>query len=779
MSIEAAKSIPTTPTTMVNLTIDGIAVVVPKGTTVYTAAKQLGIDIPIFCYQDRMPPFGACRMCLVEVEKMPKLQTSCTLEVAEGIVVKTQTQIALEGREAILEFLLINHPLDCPICDRGGECPLQDQTLKHGPGESRFCEEKRHFTKPKPLGPVLMLDRERCIVCARCTRFGDIVAGDNALELLERGYKTEVGTPGGGPAESKFIGNTIMICPVGALTSQVYRFRARPWDNDSTESSCTLCPVGCSMILDARDGEIMRTRSLENRPVNDIWLCDKGWFGYEFSSHPERLNQPLVRRNGKLEPASWEEALKRVAEQLQQAKPSGKVAAFGGNPLTTEENFLFQKLMREGMNVSNLDHRIGMPILTPDEEGLASGMEMEIGACEELSFALLAGIDLTEEFPLIWLRLKKAIDKGAEVHFTGHFAPEIAAHLTSTFLHAPGKELEMLKQQLPRLAKFVEGGKKGAIFVGRQYLSSSNRLSVLAELQKLRSTHVSLNLLEGRGNSFGARLAGMRPDLGPLAAKLQKPGLNAHQVLQESAKTGWSFLYVAGANPAQKVPTKLWKEARKGLEFLVVQDLFLNETAQDADVVLPTQSFVEKEGHFVNVEGRVQSLRPGKAPFSNSLSDGEIFKRLAHLMNFKLEIDAAFLDTLKKNRLPLQRPEIQLTNPSQANPSGTSAGPLSATFAPALFDHGVRMKHNPHVVQLAKEPRIRVHPSEAAKRGIQNGSRVRVSANGNAIVGKVRIDKQVAEGTVVLPLGFEAIPARELGPNLINGMKIEIEKEAS
>ncbi len=314
---------------LINLTIDGKAVSVPKGTTVYNASKQLGIDIPIFCYMDRMPPFGACRMCLVEVEKMPKLQTSCTLEATEGMVVKTQSQLALDGRKGIIEFLLINHPLDCPICDRGGECPLQENALSHGPGESRFFEEKRHFTKAKPLGPVLMLDRERCIVCARCTRFGDELAGDHALEFIERGYKTEVGTPDGGPAESKFIGNTIMICPVGALTSDVYRFRARPWDNQPTNSTCTLCPVGCSLILDSRDGEIMRTRSRENKEVNDIWMCDKGWFGYEFTSSEERLQTPLIRNNDKLVPATWDQALTLIADKIHAAKPFGTLAGWG------------------------------------------------------------------------------------------------------------------------------------------------------------------------------------------------------------------------------------------------------------------------------------------------------------------------------------------------------------------------------------------------------------------------------------------------------------------
>ncbi len=605
----------------VTFIIDGHSLTVPKGTTVYNAARTLKIEIPIFCYHDRMPPFGACRMCLVEVEKMPKLQTSCTLEATEGMVVRTQAESAVKGRDGILEFLLINHPLDCPICDRGGECPLQDQTLKFGPGKSRFYEEKRRFKKPIPLGPVLMLDRERCIVCARCTRFGDIVAGDHALEFIERGFKTEVGTPDGGPAESKFIGNTIMICPVGALTSNVYRFRARPWDNKPTQTTCPLCPVGCSIILDERDGEIMRTRSHENKAVNDVWLCDKGWFGYEFSYHPDRLTQPLIRRSGTLEPATWDEALSLVAQKMQEAK---NIAAWGGNNLTVEESFLLQDLMRRGLNCHNVDHRVGQPILSLAEEGLPPGMEMSIGESEQLSFALLLGLDITEEFPVVWLRLKQAINRGAKVTFMGHFAPEVASQLDKTILHSPGDELDLLKKQLSSLPST-----KGAIFVGSQYLSSPHRRAILAELKKL---NLPINIMEGRENSMGARLAGMHPELG------SQPGLNILQVLEAPS---WDLLYVVGANPA-RLPSKL--------NFLVVQDLFLTPTAQQADVVLPTLCFVEKSGTLINIEGRLQQLRPGKPRPEHLLSDAEIFQRLSQKLNHKpSDLDTANLKIQRPN----------------------------------------------------------------------------------------------------------------------------------
>lgn len=760
---------------MVHLTIDGISTSVPKGTMVYHAIRQLGIEVPIFCYQDRMPPFGACRVCLVEVEKMSKLQTSCTLEAAEGMVIKTQSSLAVDGRKEILEFLLINHPLDCPICDRGGECPLQDQALKFGPGESRFYEEKRHFKKALSLGPVLKLDRERCIVCARCTRFGDTIAGDHALEFIERGYKTEVGTPDGKPAESKFIGNTIMICPVGALTSEVYRFRARPWDNKPTDTTCTLCPVGCSMVIDSRDGEIMRTRSRENKDVNDIWLCDKGWFGYEFAADPERLRQPLIRRGGKLEAASWDEALTLIASKIEEAKPSGKLAALGGNPLTFEENYLFQKMMREAAGVNHIDHRIGMPIHELSEEGLPAGMEMTIGECEELSYAVLLGVDLTEEFPVIWLRLKQAINRGAKVIFMGHYAPEIAPHLEKVILHAPGTELQTLSNQLPYITELTRKGYKGAIFVGTQYLNSPNRLGILSEMLKLQqsATDLSLNILEGQDNSVGARWAGMRPDRGPFNTPISKPGLNSVQLIEEASKNGWKFLYVAGSDPAMHFPSKLWIEARSKIDFMVVQDLFLTKTARNANVILPALSYVEKDGSFINIEGRIQALQQGKDIPADCYSDAQIFSLLAGKLNTSLLPDPALEEFLKQGRVQLQRPG-KIEQPANKEGSHPSSNTLAATFSYALFDHGVRMKHNPHVIQLSKEPRARIHPADGLKLGLVDDANVSISINGNAVAGKVQMDKRVSEGTVVLPLGFEQLPLHELGVKLMNGMAVAI-----
>lgn len=765
--------------TMINLTIDGQSISVPKGTTVYEAAKQLGIDLPIFCYHDRMPPFGACRVCLVEVEKMGKPQTSCTLQATEGMVVTTQSKMAKEGREQILEFLLINHPLDCPICDKGGECPLQDQTLKFGPGESRFYEEKRRFKKPLPLGPLLMLDRERCIICARCTRFGDLVSGDHALEMKERGYRSEVGTPENNPIQSKFIGNTISICPVGALTSRAYRFEARPWDNKTTPTTCTLCPVGCSMSLDQRDGEITRTRAREDLSVNDVWLCDKGWFGYEYAAHPDRLMTPLMRKNDKLVPVTWKEAFEAIAERAGFGKKSGKIAGLGGNPLTMKENYLFQKLMREVFGTPHVDHRIGMPIIPLNKEGLSPGMEIKPSACKELSFAVLLGLDITEEFPILWLRLKEAINLGTKVLFRGHYSPEIACHLTETKTHAPGEELNELQRLLPQIEALAAQGTKGAIFIGRQYLASPQRLDIVAELLKIQASHpqISIDMMEGSGNSLGARFAGMHPELGPFGEHLQVPGMDVITLFESIAKQGWDYLHVAGANPAVKLPRDLWKKARAGLKCLVVQDIFLTETARQADIVLPTLCILEKKGHFLNISGQIQSIHPGKDIPEDLHTDEEIFKLVAKSFHHEIDLEQDFLEKIRfgRERSLQERPKnLPFEEKAHEKPS---AGTLSATFAVQLFDGGIRMQHNRHLKNLSKEPQVRMHPDEGEKRNLRDGDTVTLKSNEKTLGAIVALDSRIALGTLLLPLGFGELNSYEFSPYMLNGAAIEVIKQ--
>src|SRR5215469_4695958 len=301
---------------LVNLTIDARPVSVPKGSVIWAAAQKLGIEIPIYCYHPKMDPLGACRMCLVAVEKMPKLATACTTVVAEGMVVYTATPKVKKARQGTLEFLLINHPLDCPICDKGGECDLQDFTLRHGPGASRFDLSKRHFEKPVPVSEHILLDRERCIACQRCVRFTQDVAMENGLVMLERGFRTEVGVNPDAPFDSIFSGNVVEMCPVGALTAKSYRFVSRPWELKKTATICGNCAVGCNVRADVRVDKLLRQYSRTNDDVEEGFLCDRGRWGVDTPNSPERLRTPLIRRNGKLEPATWDEALKLVGEKL-------------------------------------------------------------------------------------------------------------------------------------------------------------------------------------------------------------------------------------------------------------------------------------------------------------------------------------------------------------------------------------------------------------------------------------------------------------------------------
>jgi NADH-quinone oxidoreductase subunit G len=486
----------------------------------------------------------------------------------------------------------------------------------------------------------------------------------------------------------------------------------------------------------------------------------------------------LIRRGDKLEPATWEEALSLIATQMQSAKSGGKIAAFGGNSLTVEENFLLQSLFREGLKCNNIDHRIGMSSPSMAQEAIPPGMSMSIGDCEQLSYAILIGLDLTEEFPVIWLRLKQAILRGAVVIFLGHFAPEIASQLHKTRLHAPGKELEEIQTLISEVQELAKSGNKGALFVGRQYLNSPNRRNILTELHKLTQAvpNLSLNVMEGEKNSMGARLAGVHPEWEPLGAKLEKTGMNALAVLEESANKGWEFLYAVGCNPAAYTPKELWNRASKNLKFLVVQDLFLTETAKEADVVLPTLSFYEKEGSFISIEGRVQKLRPGKFIPQNIYSDEEIFTLLAQKMHIPLSIHPLFLEALQKPFIPLDRDAITTEPPFTA--AETKEEGLKATFAKYLFDHDELMLHDPHLIQLAKEPRVRIHPSEGKKRGIDNGDLVRLRRGEKTIAAQVALDDKVALQTLVLPLVFPKVPVWELGADLLNGFAIEIQRDS-
>src|SRR5258706_1627378 len=444
---------------LVHLTIDDIPVAVPPGTLVWTAAQQAGIEIPIYCYHPKMPPLGACRMCFVDIEKVPKSpQTACTTPVSEGMIVHTKTEKVLKARRGTLEFLLINHPLDCPICDTGGECDLHDFNLRYGPGGTRFDLYKRHYPKPVPVSDRVMLDRERCILCQRCTRFSSEISMDNGLVMVSRGYKMEVGTAPDHAFDSIFSGNTVEMCPVGALTASSYRFKARPWELKHTPGVCNNCSVGCNARIDVRVDKVMRLMSRTNDEIDDGWLCDRGRWGFKFINSPQRLRTPLIRRNGKLEPATWDEACFLIASRLQAIiKKYGAKAVVGirSTRTTNEEAYLFQKLLRQVIGTPNVDHHHGhFPGPRDPLSGKPWMMTNSIAEIEKASHIVLVASDPYQRQPILNLRIKKAMKAGARIYIINESETELDRFAASK-IAIPQNGAGMAAKML---LKYVMGG---------------------------------------------------------------------------------------------------------------------------------------------------------------------------------------------------------------------------------------------------------------------------------------------------------------------------------
>ncbi|MGA6946574.1 MAG: NADH-quinone oxidoreductase subunit NuoG, partial [Solirubrobacterales bacterium] len=422
----------------VSLVVDGREVTAPEGTMLVDAAKQGDVEIPVFCYEPKLgDPVGACRMCLVEIEGMPKLQTACSTPVRDGMVVYTQTDRVQEAQNAVVEFLLVNHPLDCPVCDKGGECPLQDIAMGWGPGKSRFTDPKRHFQKPLELSPLVAIDRERCILCYRCVRFSQEVAEDEQLQLLERGDKTFVGTFDERPYIAPFHGNITELCPVGALTSYTYRFRARPWDIEDAGSICTLCPSQCNVKFTVRDERVLRVLARDNTEVDDGWLCDKGRFAFQMFNSADRITRPMVRAgDGSLSPIGWDEAVQRVANGLRNAGEKAAALISGGT--SNEEGWLAQRILREGGS-SNVDSSA-----SPVDAGLLGELSRpELGAkiadLDHADAILVIGVDPLHEMPILDLRIRKAVRRGeAKLMVASERPTALDGGADETVRYAPG-----------------------------------------------------------------------------------------------------------------------------------------------------------------------------------------------------------------------------------------------------------------------------------------------------------------------------------------------------
>ncbi|MFN2189466.1 MAG: NADH-quinone oxidoreductase subunit NuoG, partial [Candidatus Promineifilaceae bacterium] len=667
-------------TDLVTLTIDGVEVTVPKGTLVVDAAKRIGKDIPVFCYHPKMDPAGMCRMCLVDVgmpvrdratgEQVldeegnpairfaPVLQTGCTVQVAPGMVVRTETEKVTDARSDIIEFLLTSHPLDCPVCDKGGECPLQNLTIRHGKDKSRFYfDDKLSGQKHVALGELIYLDRERCIQCARCTRFQSEIVDDPVIAFHNRGRSLEIVTISNPGFDSYWSGNTTDICPVGALTTADFRFGARPWEMTPVPSICPHCPVGCNTTLSTRreaksNGQkvIKRVMPRQNERVNEIWICDKGRFVHHFADSPDRLTIPLVRRNGVLEESSWAEALDLVAGKLQLAGKSA--AGLISDRLSNEDLYQFQKLFRKGLECGNIDlakKQIGGSEIVA-KVGISSGSNLqELGSGDAI---LVAAADLHEEAPLWWLRVKQAAERGAKLVVFNMRQTRLDAYAETVIHYRHGEALVTIHNLLKAMksksrrkvdasiaeaALFLLESENLVAFYGREGLDfeeTETLASLLANVLLVKNSngdsHVGrvnngLIAVWPAANTQGAFDMGVSPDHDTGYLELDTPGLDNTAILESAISGKLEALYLVGADPVGDGRI----DGRGELDFLVVQELFMTETAKLADVILPAQSWAEREGTYTSGERRVQRFYPAIPPLGETRPDWQIIAQIS------------------------------------------------------------------------------------------------------------------------------------------------------
>jgi len=724
--------------TTVAITLNGVEVQAAKGELLIEAAERNGVYIPRFCYHPRMTSVGMCRMCIVEVDtgRGPAIQPACMLPVAPEMKVSTDSPTTKKAQNGILEFLLINHPLDCPVCDKGGECPLQDHTIAFGPGESRFVEEKRHFEKPIAISNTVYLDRERCILCDRCTRFASEVAGDPLIHFQGRSNFTEVNTFPDHPFASYFSGNTVQICPVGALTASPYRFKARPWDLEQVESTCQGCAVGCRMVVDSSRDRILRYNGVDVDPVNWGWLCDKGRFGFEAVNHKERLGTPLLRVSGggELAEARWAEALgaaaDAISEGLQRSGPSG-LAVLGGARLTNEDAYAWAKLAKGVLGTDNVDAQLGdglpaevvagLPQATIDETFAAGGTVLVIGP------------DLKEELPVLFLRLRHAVrEDGVKVVELAQHDTNITELAAVSLRYRPGGAGELVQALVggDALPAWVDASQAEVardliqrgplrVILGRSSLAESADGAVAA-------ADVLLDRLDGvtflpalrRANVRGALDMGLAPGVLPGRVSLdegrawfagrwptvpESAGLDATGILQAAAAGRIDTLVLLGADPLSDFPDlDLAARALAGARTVIATDLFLTASVAQADIVLPAAGFAECVGTTTNVEGRISTLGQVVTPPGTARTDWMIAAEIALRLGADLGLESVEEIWAEVERLAPSHAGItreMLTSPQGADgvvapldagePSRSSAVPPpdDASMPGGLADH--------------------------------------------------------------------------------------------
>ncbi|WP_168582155.1 NADH-quinone oxidoreductase subunit G [Gephyromycinifex aptenodytis] len=771
------------PVEMVELTIDGIPTQAPKGSLVIRAAEQIGIEIPRFCDHPLLEPAGACRQCLVEVAtpgrdgkiaKMPKPQASCTMTVSPGMEVSTQlsSPVADKAQQGVMEFLLINHPLDCPVCDKGGECPLQNQALSHGRATSRFNDVKRTYPKPVNVSTQVLLDRERCVLCQRCTRFSDQIAGDPFISLTERGANSQIGIYQEKPFASYFSGNTVQICPVGALTSATYRFRSRPFDLVSTPGVCEHCASGCVQRTDHRRGTVLR-RMVTNTPeVNEEWNCDKGRWAFPYQRQPDRLAAPKVRdSDGTLRVASWPEALTVAAQGLASAQRRGGVGVLTGGRLSAEDAYAYSKFARVVLGTNDIDFR-ARPHSVEEQEFLASHVvatNPEDGAVsyddlEQAGAVLLVGIEPEEESPMMFLRLRKGVRKNKTAVFSiAPFATNGLTKLTGSLVQAaPGTESELLhaiREGRPELeAVSATLNSTAIIVVGERMATVPGALSAIAALAQKTGARVAW--VPRRAGERAALEAGALPNLLPggrpvaqeearadLAASWgvdslpATPGRDGNAIIAAAATGELGGLLIGGVEAADlPEPGRVALALQRA--FVVALDLRAGDVMDHADVVLPVSSHDERAGSYVNWEGRL--LQFAQALETTAMSDLRVLDLLAGEMGEFLSTS-----TLAATRADMQR--LGSWSGPRTSPPATSAerlptlGDHQAVLATwhHLLDAGVMQDGEPFLAGTAPQPVARLSAVTAAGVGVADGQPLTVATQRGAITLPAQITPMV------------------------------------
>ena len=662
----------------VNFTINGREITAPKGQLVIEAAERHGVFIPRFCYHPRMKPVGMCRMCIVDMDtgRGPALQPACMIEVAPDMKVDTESYATKKSQDGVLEFLLINHPLDCPVCDKGGECPLQDNAYAYGPGESRFVEEKRHYEKPIAISDLVYLDRERCILCDRCTRFANEVAGDPLISFLNRGSQTEVNTFPDHPFASYFSGNTVQICPVGALLARPFRFKARPWDLDKVESTCTTCAVGCRVTIEESRNHILRYQGVDVDPVNWGWLCDKGRFDFEAIESDDRLSEPLIRKRGDdggpgvLIAATWAEALGAAAEAIAKAEPSS-VAVLGGARLTNEAAYAWAKLAKGVICTDNVDAQLGDGL--PAEVALGLPQATIDDLCAEGGTVIVNSGDLKEELPVLYLRLRDAVmnRKVNVIELTTVTATGLSSIAAASLVHRPGESHLAMAALVGADGGHADAVLEGDLDAARALLLDRTVTAIVGRPSVAESPAAVVEagavLLDAkpdarflvalrRANVRGALDLGLAPGILPGRVSLddgrawfterwpgvpRERGLDAAGILTAAAEGHVDVLILLGSDPVTDFPDRaLARRALAGARTVIAVDTFLNDSGQQADVVLAVAGYAEVDGTTTNMEGRISSLTQKVTPPGTSRPDWMLAAELAYRLEADLGLES-------------------------------------------------------------------------------------------------------------------------------------------